>query len=329
LVPKRGLVNLSIKSVDNVCKVFRVSAIDLHQHLWPEALFGALARRTAPPRIVRRGGDWTLELAGEAPSSVSPAAHPPARSAPRPRLIAIAPSSPLGIESLPTEEAQPLLDAFHDGILELGDPFRLWAAPALAAPGAGALEIDALLDRGAIGACVPAAALAGQVRLVRLSALLDRLEARDAPLFVHPGPAAPHGRAAAGEPSWWPALTDYVAEMQAAWLAWAQWGRPAHPRLKVVFAMLAGGAPLHAERLEARGGPAEAVHDELTFFDVSSYGPRTVDAMVRVVGVDRLVYGSDAPVIEPVSLEALGESVMRALTETNPARLLSLDPVPA
>ena len=101
-------------------------------------------------------------------------------------------------------------------------------------------------------------------------------------------------------------MTSYVADMQAAWLAWAAWGRAQHPRLKVLFAMLAGGAPLHAERLAARGGPAEAIHDELTFFDVSSYGPHTVDAMLRVVGVDRLVYGSDAPVIEPVSLEPLG-----------------------
>ena len=117
--------------------------------------------------------------------------------------------------------------------------------------------------------------------------------------------------------------------MQAAWLAWAAWGRAAHPRLDVVFAMLAGGAPLHAERLAARGGPAGAVHDERSFFDVSSYGPRTVDAMLRVVGVDRLVNGSDIPVIEPVPLDALGSSVTRALAETNPARLLSPDPVMA
>ena len=67
--------------------------------------------------------------------------------------------------------------------------------------------------------------------------------------------------------------------------------------------MLAGCAPLHAERLAARGGPADAVHDELTsWFDVSSYGPQAVDAMLRVVGVDRLVHGSDRPVAEPPPL---------------------------
>ena len=116
-------------------------------------------------------------------------------------------------------------------------------------------------------------------------------------------------------------MTAYVAEMSAAWHAWAQWGRPAHPSLRVVFAMLAGLAPLHAERLAARGGPAHAVHDPLTFFDTSSYGPRAIDAMLRVVGVDRLLYGSDRPVVAPVPLSALGAAAEHALTVTNPERV--------
>jgi len=133
----------------------------------------------------------------------------------------------------------------------------------------------------------------------------------------------------AAAPSWWPAMTDYVSQMSAAWHAWAAWGRPAHPRLTVVWAMLAGGAPLHAERLSVRGGPADAVHDELTFFDVSSYGPRTVDAMLRVVGADRLVHGSDRPVAAPPALASLGPSLAHALAEANPQHLLAPDPVTA
>jgi len=304
---------------------------DLHQHLWPDALIRALAERVSPPRL-RHGADgWILELPGEPPCPVALADHDPvarALEAERDGIdrIGIALSVPLGIELLPAAEAQPLLDAFHDGVAELGDPFRFWAATALTAPGAGALEIDALLDRGAIGATVPAGALASEVGLVRLSALLSRLEARDVPLFVHPGPAPSAHR---GAPSWWPAMTAYVADMHAAWHAWAAWGRRSHPRLRVLFAMLAGGAPLHAERLAVRGGPADAVHDELTFFDVSSYGPRTVDAMLRVVGADRLIHGSDRPIAEPPLLGALGPSVAHALAEANPDRLLSPDPVTA
>ena len=179
-------------------------------------------------------------------------------------------------------EAAPLLDAFNRGILELGGPFELWAAAQTPA------ELDALLDAGARGLTLPAAALIDG----RADALLDRLEARDAPLFVHPGPVA---AGSADAPAWWPAMTDYVAQMSAAWHAFAGWGRPRHPRLRVVFAMLAGCGPLHAERLAARGGPAEAIHDPLVWFDSSSYGARTLDSMLRMVGVDRLVHGSDRP----------------------------------
>jgi hypothetical protein len=121
-------------------------------------------------------------------------------------------------------------------------------------------------------------------------------------------------------PAWWPALTDYVAEMQTAWHAFPLWGRPAHPRLRVCFAMLAGLAPLHRERLVARGGAA--VSDPDVFLDVSSYGARAVDAVLREVGVDRLVHGSDRPVGARAELP-LGEAVDAALRRTNPSRLLA------
>lgn len=82
--------------------------------------------------------------------------------------------------------------------------------------------------------------------------------------------------------------------------------------------MLAGGAPLHAERLVARGGPAAAIHDPLAWFDVSSYGPLALDAMIRAIGVDRLVHGSDRPVAAPPALASLGEALEHALAVTNP-----------
>jgi hypothetical protein len=293
-------------------------ATDVHQHLWPEPLLGLLSARAEAPRLRRGSTGWELELAGEAPAAIDPRAHDPAARAALAQAdgverILVAPSSPLGIESL--ADAQPLLDAFHAGVRALGAPFAAWGSIALAEPDPA--RVDALLDDGAAGLCLPATALAGPRELDRLGGVLERLAARRAPLFVHPGPAT-----RAASPSWWPAMTSYVADMQAAWLAWAAWGRAAHPELRVVWAMLAGGAPLHAERLEARGGPAGAVHDERAWFDVSSYGPRAVDAMLRVVGVDRLVLGSDRPVADPPALGSLGPAVWHAVAHVNPARML-------
>jgi predicted TIM-barrel fold metal-dependent hydrolase len=69
----------------------------------------------------------------------------------------------------------------------------------------------------------------------------------------------------------------------------------------------------------ARGG--RAVPDPGVFLDVSSYGERAVDAVLREIGVDQLVFGSDRPVIAAREL-SLGDAVRAALRERNPARLL-------
>jgi predicted TIM-barrel fold metal-dependent hydrolase len=295
--------------------------IDIHQHLWPEPLLRALSLRREPPMLARTGAQWMIRLHGEPDTPVALADHDPDRRAALVRAdgldrALVAPSVPLGIETLPASEAEPLLDAYHDGVAALPDAFGAWAAVGLAEPDPAALA--GRLDAGFVGACLDAGALAGPEGLDRLGPLLEALERRGAPLLVHPGPA-PAAEAGA-LPVWWAALTGYVATMQAAWHAFAVWGRAAHPRLRVCFAMLAGLAPLQRERLVARGGPA--VSDPDVFLDVSSYGGRAVDAVLREVGVDRLVHGSDRPVVGGVELP-LGDAVRTALRERNPARLLS------
>jgi 6-methylsalicylate decarboxylase len=295
--------------------------IDIHQHLWPEPLLRALSLRREPPMLVRRGAGWALGLRDEAEAPVDLADHDPdARAA----LVhadgldraLVVPSTPLGIEALPPGEAEALLEAYHEGVRALPQEFGAWAAVGIVAPDPAALS--RLLDAGFVGACVAAEALAGPDGLERLGPVLETLERRGAPLLVHPGPAP--ATATAGLPVWWAALTGYVATMQTAWHAFAVWGRVAHPGLRVCFAMLAGLAPLQRERLVARGGPA--ISDPDVFLEVSSYGGRTVDAVLREVGVDRLVHGSDRPVVPAAELP-LGDAVRTALRQRNPARLLS------
>ena len=148
------------------------------------------------------------------------------------------------------------------------------------------------------------------------------LEEAGLPLLVHPGPARDGRRRASGgdQPSWWPAIVTYVQQMHAAWFAFRVHGRPRHPRLRVCFAMLAGLAPLHSERVAARAGDRSVVDPDV-FLDVSSYGTRAVDATVRVLGIDALVNGSDRPYADPVSLD-LGPAALRAIRSANAMRLL-------
>jgi hypothetical protein len=300
-----------------------VPAIDVHQHLWPEPLLRALSLRHETPRLVRRRDGWALRLRGEPEAAIDLADHEPDRRAALVRAdgldrALVAPSVPLGIEALPAAEAEPLLAAYHEGAEALPEELGAWAAVALAEPDPSALE--GLLGAGFVGACVSADALAGPDGFDRLGPVLELLERRGAPLFVHPGPAPAPPSDVGRMPGWWSALTGYVASMQAAWHAFAVWGRPAHADLRVCFAMLAGLAPLQRERLLARGGSAP--NDPDVFLDVASYGGRTVDAVLREVGVDRLVEGSDRPVIGLTDL-GLGDAVRTALRERNPARLLS------
>jgi 6-methylsalicylate decarboxylase len=260
-----------------------------------------------------------LRIEGERDAPLDMADHDPGRRAALAGsdgidLALVALSPPLGIEALPTTEAEPLLTAYHDGVAELPAPFGAWAAVGLADPDPQA--ISELLEKGFAGACVSADALGGPEGFARLGPVLESLERHDAPVLIHPGPARAE---ASARPAWWQAMTGYVAAMQRAWHAFAVWGRAAHPRLRACFAMLAGLAPLHGERLLARGGLVASDPD--VFLDTSSYGARAVDAVLREVGVDRLVHGSDRPVIAAADLR-LGDAVEVALRERNPARLL-------
>ncbi|GAC1319620.1 MAG: hypothetical protein NVSMB25_10700 [Thermoleophilaceae bacterium] len=302
--------------------------LDVHQHLLTEPLFAALAERREAPCIHRSDGGWTLEVAGDPDDPIDAADSDLTR---RVALVEadgvdralICLSSVLGIESLARRDAQPLLDAYAAGAKQLPAEFGHWASACVADP-----EPDEVAERigsGAVGLALPAGSLAGADQLERVAPLLERLERLDAPLLVHPGPAPGFDQIIspprATTPDWWPALTRYVSEMHAAWYAFIAFGREQHPDLRVVFVMLAGLAPLHLERLIARGGPAARGIDSKIFFDTSSYGPRAIDAMVRALGVDQLVNGSDRPVVEPRA-STLGEAARHATLVTNPARLL-------
>jgi 6-methylsalicylate decarboxylase len=305
--------------------------IDIHQHLWTDPLVAALAARETPPYVRFDGGEAVLHAPGETPALLATGPEEIDRRVERLEadgldLALVCLSSPLGIEALPREEALPLIDAYEEGVSDLPEGFRAWGAIAL--DGLDPDDVDDKLDRGFVGVSLPAEALSSPRRIDRLLPVLQRLEERDRPLLVHPGPAPPvPGGGDPRAPEWWQALTSYVFGMHAAWLAFLAEGRAQVPALRVVFVMLAGCAPVHHERLVARGGPAGAA-DRLTFYDTSSYGAQALDAMVRCVGIEQVVYGSDRPVVEPAGCP-LGDAAREATLSANPLRLIDGEAVPA
>jgi hypothetical protein len=284
---------------------------DVHQHLWTAGFAAALRARAKPPRL----DGWTLLLDGEPDYRVDPADHDVPHRLELNRadgigLALVSLSSPLGVEHLPADEAAPLLEAYHVGALALPDGFGAWAAASVAEPDPAALA--GWLDAGCAGLQLPATALADRAGLARCAPLLRVLEQRGKPLFVHPGPAASRE-----VPPWWAANVDYVQQMHAAYNAFAAFGRAAHPRLRVCFAMLCGLAPLHHERFAARGGPDPAA-DPAVWFETSSYGPAALGAVAAALGEGgggRFVLGSDRPYAAPAALadEAAAERAAAAL----------------
>ncbi|MEO9321874.1 amidohydrolase [Nocardioides sp. C4-1] len=295
-----------------------MSRLDVHQHAWPDALLEELRRRSRGPRVV---GDRLL-LDGEPEFVIDPAVHVLADRARADAADGIdrallSLSSPLGIESLPPDEAAPLLDAWHGLAAEVGPAHGVWASVNLVEPDLDPLRATLAHD-AVVGLQVPATALLDPAALDRLAPVLDVVQDADLPVLVHPGPAPASDVAV---PGWWPALTSYTAQQTAAWFAWHVAGRALLPTLRICFVALAGLAPLHHERLAARGGTFGAV-DRFVFYDTSSYGHRAVDAVVRVVGVDPIVHGSDRPYAEPHD-PGLGEAFSHALFVSNPHHLLN------
>ena len=224
-----------------------MSAVDLHQHLWPgrssTGSGAAHARRTSRLAAVHRRRAAVRDPAarsqvGVASSRTTGPGSPLACSA-CPRRSGSSPcrGSRLARSSTPgTRRAR------------LPEPFTAWASVPTASPTSTVLP---LLSGSFVG---------------RAAA---RADAR------HPGRMGRRGRGRCAWPSW---RTSRVraprptsagrcaavvvgpgrrlrAQLQAAWWAWhAFGGRAEFPRLRLCFAAAAGLAPVHHERLTARGG---------------------------------------------------------------------------
>jgi predicted TIM-barrel fold metal-dependent hydrolase len=321
--------------IDNPLQSLAVRSVDVHQHLWPEGVLRVLERRSAAPKATWRHARWHVDLPGEPGFHIDPADHDPHDRAARlpvdKALVAL--SSPVGLEALPARDALAAVAAWQEAAKQLPPELGWWSATPAVLTGDGEAEIakEAIAD-GAAGVCLPANRLATPDDALTALPLLAAVAEAGAPVFVHPGPAT--GRPS--EPPWWSPATRYVAQQHAAWHSFHHAVRPELPTLRAIFALLAGLAPLHAERTDGRSrtqtGEA-ALADPLTFYDTSSYGPRAVRAMATAVGITQLVHGTDHPVArqdqrDPVE-EAFGEGFAQLVRTAAPRRALGYTWVPA
>jgi 6-methylsalicylate decarboxylase len=308
-------------------------SVDVHQHLWPEAVLRVLERRGVAPKARWQDHRWLIDLAGEPTFQVDPKDHEPdARaSALTVDKALVALSSPVGIEAMPLRDALAAIAVWQEAATALRPELGWWASTPAALTGDGEADIaKEAIAAGAAGVTLPADRLASPTSARTALPLLQAVADTGAPVFIHPGPT----NGTQGEPAWWSPATRYVPQQQAAWHSFHHVVRPHLPNLRAVFALLAGLAPLQAERSAARGGPDDnaALADPLTFYDTSSYGPRAVRAMATAVGIGQLVHGTDYPVDKPDAdpvEQAFGEGFAKLVKTSAANRALGYTWVPA
>ena len=281
-----------------------MTTFDVHQHLLPPPLVAALRARSEPPRITGA----TLELRegsfpfDEGEHDLEERISVLDRDGTDVAVVSLAPT-------LETDAHAELREAYHEGMRELVAA----SSGRLRAFAAGAYV------EGFVGACVSAEAV-----VAGLGGLPDELTRTGGVLFVHPGPPEPPQ---AGAPQWWAPLVDYTTQMQAAYFAWLAQGGGRHPGLNVVFAMLAGGAPFQLERLRARGSDEAAAAPPGVYLETSSYGSRAMRLCLEAFGPERIVFGSDVPVVDAAvtlqAVAAVGDELFARIRSENPARLFA------
>jgi 6-methylsalicylate decarboxylase len=288
-----------------------MATYDLHQHLWPEGFVDALRARTTPPLL---SGDELVTAEGRFPIDLD-AHHPDARIRALDRdgidVAVLSLQTSLGLDGLAGDEREELEGIWADEILELvlssGGRF-LALAPSRVRAGFAGVSLGA----------------SGLFDLEGAHAVLDEAADHGATVFVHPVASSPAPDAA---PTWWTWVAGYPAQLELAYLSWLGNGRARCPTLRVVFTLLAGGAPFQLERLAHRGLDVRSALDPNTFFEVATYGRRAMELLIETFGVHQLVYGSDTPVVDPrPTLDAVrgfGDAVAHVIQSDTPGRLLT------
>jgi predicted TIM-barrel fold metal-dependent hydrolase len=119
----------------------------------------------------------------------------------------------------------------------------------------------------------------------------------------------------------------YAQQMVHAYASWLANGAQRWPKLRVVFALLGGGAAFQIERFIRRGLDARTPIARNVWFETSSYGTRALELSLQTFGAGRHLFGSDAPIdaVEDALsvVSQLGAALEVELLVSNPLAVLS------
>jgi predicted TIM-barrel fold metal-dependent hydrolase len=295
----------------------RTMTIDMHSHWRPSELVDALRERTKEPRILRNadGVEVLKGRFGEQP--IDRAFDDPVQRLEEMEQggISAAVLSLLGgfqwIERLPVEESLPLVRLYNDSISALCRRYEGRFAAYASLPQADVTAAAAELERaialpGIVGAILPASAFLTYADASKMRPILEAANRHRAVLFIHYGPKpgdafprVPNGTDNARRRN---GTLDMQANLSSAMVTLCLTDILApYPDASIHVHNLGGNIPYEIERMDHRS-MLDTPDEELpsvrfarspVYVDCNSFGPRAIEAGVRLYGADRIMFGTD------------------------------------
>ena len=328
--------------------------IDMHAHWRPAQLADALRARTREPRIVRNSDG--VEMLKSSRMGEEPLANAfddvDFHLARMDRQgVEVSVLSLLGsfcwIESQPPEEAGPLCRTVNDGLSAICQKhpgrFAAYAALPLTDMSAAAAEFERALGLpGMIGAQIP-----GNYFLTRKDAeavrpLLEIANRRHAALFIHngprPGDAYPKIASDTDNARRRNGTLDMQASLSSVMVTLSLTDFLAdYPDAMIQVHNLGGNIPFEIERMDHRclldtpeeELPSSRVRNAKVYVDCNSFGPRAIEAGVRLYGAERIVCGTDGTEFgcdwtrKALAEAQIGEEAREQILHRNAAAMLA------
>jgi len=298
--------------------------IDWHNHWFPARVVDILKKRTAPPRI-QEGATGELTFISGLDTLRQPLPLAPAFTDVEARLRhldkvkvdhqVISWPTTLGADALLTaEEAKPLWSAYNEDLSKLvkshPDRFSGFAVlPTSDIPWAVVEFERSLTELGLIGATLPVGAFQTLEGAKHLTPIFEVAQKHRSHIYLHTGPASPGipGQrqlvSTAGDAPGIRANFETANTFAQAAITLTQTGfLDLYPDVTVQIAMMGGLTPFLASWLQLRpAAPGEVDPIKLlrrVYLDAStSRSPGAIDFAVRTIGADRILFGSDFPIV--------------------------------
>ena len=292
--------------------------IDMHAHWRPAELADALRARTREPRILRTQDG--VEVLKSPRMSEEPLAQAfdhvdfhlgrMDRQAVRMSVLSLL-GSFCWIESQPVDVAVPLCrvvnDRFSAICQEHPGRFAAYAALPLIDISAAAAELERALGLpGMIGAQLPGNAFLTRRDAEAMRPLLEVANRHRAVLFVHhgprPGDAYPKVAGDTDNARRRNGTLDMQASLSSVMVTLCLTDYlVSYPEAMIHVHNLGGNIPYEVERMDHRSLldtpdeelPSSRFRRARVYVDCNSFGPRAIEAAVRLYGADRIVCGTD------------------------------------